>query len=194
LATTGHRYNLLELAHGHSAVLGILAEVLMRVELSHEDADHSHDSGVILIDEPEVHLHLELQERILPALVKMFPHLQFIVATHSPVVVSSIDNAIVFDLQDREPRHSEDLRGRPYGWIMKRHFGLEEDFDLATTELLHELDTLRRLESPTPVQQARLEELAELLSDSSHALALEVWNRVLASRVEHREAQRKVAK
>lgn len=194
IKANGHRYNLLGLAHGHAAALGILAEVLMRVELSRDDADHSHDSGVVLIDEPEMHLHLELQERILPALVKMFPHVQFIVATHSPVVVSSIENAIVFDLEDRKPRHSEDLRGRPYGWIMKRHFGLEEDFDLATTELLHELDTLRRLASPTPEQQARLEELAEQLSGTSHALALEVWNRVLASRLERREARGKAVK
>jgi hypothetical protein len=186
LATERLRYDLLELAHGHAAALGILAEILMRVELSHEDANHSHDSGVVLIDEPEMHLHLELQERILPALVKMFPHIQFIVATHSPVVVSSIDDAVVFDLEDRIPRRSGDLRGRPYGWIMKRHFGLEEDFDLATTERLQELDTLRRLESPTPEQQARLEELAEQLSKTSHALALEVWNRVLASRLERR--------
>jgi predicted ATPase len=194
LTTANHSYDLLELAHGHAAALGILAEVLMRVEMSHDDADRSRDSGVILIDEPEMHLHLELQERILPALVEMFPHIQFIVATHSPVVVSSIDDAIVFDLEDRKPRHSEDLRGHSYGWIMKRHFGLEEDFDLATTELLHELDHLRKLDAPTPEQQARLEELAEQLSGTSHALALEVWNRVLASRLERREAQRKVAK
>lgn len=194
LAFGGQRFNLLELAHGHAAALGILAEVLIRVELSHGDGDRSHDSGIVLIDEPEMHLHLELQERILPALLKMFPHVQFIVATHSPVVVSSIDDAIVFDLEDRIPRRSEDLRGRPYGWIMKRHFGLDEDFDLATTELLHELDTLRRLASPTPEQQARLEELAEQLSGTSHALALEVWNRVLASRLARREAQGKAAK
>lgn len=194
LVSGARRYDLLELAHGHAAALGILAELLLRVELSHEDDDVEHDSGVVLIDEPEMHLHLELQERILPALVAMFPHVQFIVATHSPVIVSSIDDALVFDLEDRQPRRSEELRGRPYGWIMKRNFGLEEDFDLATTELLHELDTLRRLASLTPEQQARLEELAEQLSGTSHALALEVWNRVLASRLERREAQGKAAK
>lgn len=189
LVSGTRRYDLLELAHGHAAALGILAELLLRVELSHnEDDDVEHDSGVVLIDEPEMHLHLELQERILPALVAMFPHVQFIVATHSPVIVSSIDDAIVFDLEDRQPRRSEELRGRPYGWIMKRHFGLEEDFDLDTTERLHELDALRRLAAPTPKQQARLEELAEQLSGTSHALALEVWNRVLASRLERRAA------
>lgn len=187
LVTGGHRYSLLELAHGHAAALGILAEVLMRVELTPGD-EGERDSGVILIDEPEMHLHLELQERILPALVEMFPNIQLIVATHSPAVVSSIDDAIVFDLEDREPRRSEDLRGRPYGWIMKRHFGLEEDFDLATTEQLRQLDQLRRLESRTPEQQSHLEQLAEQLSGTSHALALEVWNRVLSSRLEGRQA------
>jgi len=126
LVSGAQRTSLLELAHGHAAALGILAEVIMRVDRE-MDGQRTPDQGIVLIDEPEMHLHLELQERILPALVEMFPRIQLIVATHSPAVVSSIDDAIVFDLEERRPRSSEDLRGRPYGWIMKRQFGLEED-------------------------------------------------------------------
>lgn len=177
------RVDLLQLAHGHAAALGVFSELLMRIELSREGHQPPR-GGVVLIDEPEVHLHLELQERLLPALTEMFPQLQFIVATHSPAVVASLDNALIFDLEARQPRRSEALRGRPYGWIMKRHFGLEEDYDLATTRELRELQALDRLTNPTEEQKQRVAELAERLSSSSHALALEVWNRLLADRLE----------
>ena len=55
--------------------------------------------GVVLIDEIETHLHIELQRKILPFLTEFFPRLQFIVCTHSPYVLTSISNAVVFDLE-----------------------------------------------------------------------------------------------
>lgn len=41
--------------------------------------------GIVLIDEIETHLHLELQRVILPILTTIFPNIQFVVTTHSPL-------------------------------------------------------------------------------------------------------------
>jgi hypothetical protein len=41
-------------------------------------------SGVVLIDEVDLHLHIQLQREVLPTLLHNFPKLQFIVTTHSP--------------------------------------------------------------------------------------------------------------
>ena len=49
--------------------------------------------GVVLIDEIELHLHPSWQRKILPALIKTFPNIQFITATHSPQVLSSVEKA-----------------------------------------------------------------------------------------------------
>lgn len=57
--------------------------------------------GIVLIDEIETHLHLELQKEILPFLTKLYPNIQFIVSTHSPFILSSVDNAVVFDLENK---------------------------------------------------------------------------------------------
>ncbi len=54
--------------------------------------------GIVLIDEIELHLHIAWQKKVLPFLVKAFPNLQFIVATHSPFVVSSIESSVIYDL------------------------------------------------------------------------------------------------
>jgi AAA domain, putative AbiEii toxin, Type IV TA system len=69
---------------------------------------------VVVIDEPENHLHPSMQREILPALVTAFPEAQFIVATHSPFIVSSVRNAkvYVFDIEvryDSSENVAEDL-------------------------------------------------------------------------------------
>ena len=55
--------------------------------------------AVVLIDEPENHLHPSLQRDFLSKLVDAFSNVQFIVATHSPFIVSSVKESFIFALQ-----------------------------------------------------------------------------------------------
>ena len=41
-------------------------------------------SGVVMIDEIDLHLHIKMQKEVLPTLISKFPKIQFIVSTHSP--------------------------------------------------------------------------------------------------------------
>ncbi|MDR1194125.1 MAG: AAA family ATPase [Peptococcaceae bacterium] len=91
-------FGLHEMADGYKAFIDILMELLMRMETADGAVDYER-SAIVLIDELETHLHVELQKRALPFLTKMFPQAQFVVSTHSPFVISSIDNAVVFDLE-----------------------------------------------------------------------------------------------
>ena len=43
--------------------------------------------GIIAVDEIDVHLHSDLQNTVLPELIKMFPKVQFIITTHSPLFI-----------------------------------------------------------------------------------------------------------
>jgi Predicted ATP-binding protein involved in virulence len=93
-----------ELSDGFSAAIYILADLLMRMDQSWLLKSTTLDKtveGVVLIDEVETHLHLELQRSILPFLTEMFPNLQFIVTTHSPFVVNSLENAVIYDLENK---------------------------------------------------------------------------------------------
>lgn len=63
---------------------------------------------VVTFDEPENHLHPALQRTLLPTLIEAFPDVQFIVATHSPFMVSSMRDSLVYvlryqDIQVEEP-------------------------------------------------------------------------------------------
>jgi predicted ATPase len=57
---------------------------------------------VVTIDEPENHLHPEIQKNLLPNMVDAFPTCQFIVATHSPFIISSISESNAYALRYNE--------------------------------------------------------------------------------------------
>jgi hypothetical protein len=59
------------------------------------------DNGafVVAIDEPENHLHPEIQQRLLPSLVQAFPNVQFVVATHNPLIIGSEPESNIYALQ-----------------------------------------------------------------------------------------------
>ena len=58
-----------------------------------------HTEFVVTIDEPENHLHPTMQRAMLRRLITTFPKAQFIVATHSPFMVSSVRNSSVYVLR-----------------------------------------------------------------------------------------------
>ena len=87
------------LSDGYTTIFNIVTELMMRMENS--NAKIYDVQGIVLIDEIETHLHIDLQKKIMPFLTKIFPKIQFIVTTHSPFVLSSEANAVVFDLEKK---------------------------------------------------------------------------------------------
>lgn len=53
------------------------------------------DEFVVVLDEPENHLHPRLQRTVLPGLIDAFPKTQLIAATHNPFVVTSVEDSTV---------------------------------------------------------------------------------------------------
>ncbi|MFZ2315126.1 MAG: AAA family ATPase [Gammaproteobacteria bacterium] len=59
----------------------------------------SNTTFTVLIDEVENHLHPSMQRQILPNLLEAFPHINFIVSTHSPLIIGSVRNSYVYALR-----------------------------------------------------------------------------------------------
>lgn len=114
-----------ELASGYAAILDIITDLMMRME---NKRDSMYDvPGIVLIDEVDAHLHLSLQKNILPTLTKLFKNIQFIVTTHSPFVLSSISNTIVYNLETKTLVNTpEGLSLLPYSGIVEGYFGVSE--------------------------------------------------------------------
>ncbi|HAN7648295.1 TPA: ATP-binding protein, partial [Escherichia coli] len=108
------------LSSGHSSILRIYADLIMRVEMWGLTPDSI--EGIIFIDEIDAHLHVSLQKQILRFFSHSFPKVQFIVTTHSPFVVTSVTNAIIYDLSTNTK--ISDVSSYSYGIILQELFGV----------------------------------------------------------------------
>jgi len=80
------------LSDGYRAFFGWLADFMYHLCITLPSNSALRDcSGVALIDEIDLHLHPKWQMEVLPKLSKEFPRIQFIVTSHSPLVVGSLE-------------------------------------------------------------------------------------------------------
>ena len=112
------------LSSGYSAVLDIVVDLIMRMEKMSNRKFEYNMSGIVLIDEIETHLHLELQKNIMNLLTTIFPNIQFIVTTHSPFILNSMDNAVIYDLENHILIENG-LTDIPYKGIVEGYFKVD---------------------------------------------------------------------
>src|SRR6266498_129442 len=146
-----------------SGGLSALLEVAWQVFLQSRGTE----SFTVCIDEPENHLHPELQRIIIPALLQAFPSIQFIVATHSPFIVTSVPDSNVYVLQyDDERRVFADLLDE----VNKAATSNETWRDVLGLEMTMPLWAQQRLESIVerysrlPLSESMLQELRDELA------------------------------
>ena len=97
-----------QLSDGEKCTLSLFGDLGHRLALANPLAeDPLKGSGIVLIDEIELHMHPRWQRTILPTLRKTFPNIQFIVTTHSPQVLGEVDdNYKLFILAEDEERNT----------------------------------------------------------------------------------------
>lgn len=157
------------LSDGYSAILNIVMELMLRME---GKVKNVYDiQGIVLIDEIETHLHIDLQKKILPFLTSFFPKIQFIVSTHSPFVISSLENAVVYDLENHT--RFEDLSDYPIDGIVEGYFD-NDKYSSLVTQKIKEYELLTEKTKLTKVEEKRRYELFQQLNDVSGKLAPEL--------------------
>lgn len=101
------------LSDGYRRLVSIVTDTAIRCALLNktiygQDA-YKLTRGTVIIDEIDEHLHPALQVRVLKALAGTFENLQFIVSTHSPLVISSVETNernVVYKLEYDKQRHT----------------------------------------------------------------------------------------
>lgn len=102
-------------ANGYRSTLGIAADLAFRCGvLNHHLGGEAPQltSGVVLIDEIDMHLHPTWQTTILDDLRNAFPRVQFIITTHSPFILSSISSDALRRIEHIDGRSSFTLSTR----------------------------------------------------------------------------------
>lgn len=90
------------LSAGFQSVLCMAMELAYRTSILNPDlsSEGMEVEGIVLIDEIEMHLHPAWQWKILDALKNTFPKVQFLIATHSPIILSSAKDAAIYLMRD----------------------------------------------------------------------------------------------
>lgn len=113
------------LSRGYQAVLDIVLDLIMQMQKQIQRSFVFHLPGIVLIDEIETHLHLELQRNIMPLLTTIFPNIQFIVTSHSPFILNSLDGVVIYDLE-KHLLVENGLGNIPYDGIVDGYFGVDK--------------------------------------------------------------------
>lgn len=168
ICQAGHDpFDFTTLSMGYAAVFDIIGDLIMRME-----SKRRYDlEGLVLIDEIETHLHVDLQKKIVPILTQLFPNIQFVLTTHSPFILNSTANAVVYDLE-KKLLVKDGLTDLPYEGVVEGYF----DTDLLSAELRQKFTEYKEIVQKATLTDedfARASELETYLDEVPDYLALD---------------------
>jgi DNA repair ATPase RecN len=172
------------LSDGYQAMLVIVLDLMLRYAYLFAGEDPLAGRALVGIDEIDLHLHPRWQRTVLSRLNTRFPNTQFVVTTHSPIVVqAAIDQdfkvlrlmeeggAVTAEpLQDKVKKM---LRGAEVGSVLfeNRLFGMESRFSVEYEEVERRAEELaikvsRGEATPSDYEElkGRLDKLEELVA------------------------------
>ncbi len=86
--------NVFQLSSGETSLLNLFLSILRDFDLCGAPLTRTVDiRGIVVVDEIDLHLHAVHQHEVLPNLIRMFPNVQFVVTTHSPLFVLGMQRA-----------------------------------------------------------------------------------------------------
>ncbi|GAB0110978.1 AAA family ATPase [Pseudoalteromonas distincta] len=160
--TNKEPYTFQTLSSGFSSIMAVYADLITKVSLRSIDPEEL--TGIVMIDEIDAHLHVSLQKKILSFLTEAFPKVQFIVTTHSPFVVSSVNDAVIYDLSKLE--QVEDLSMYSYEAVLEGLFGV-----LPISNLLQQnIEALAKLLEKHPINLVEIQSILDKLPQDEDSL------------------------
>ncbi len=176
-----------QLSDGYRLTLAMVADIAFRcVTLNPHlgPAATRETSGVVLVDELDLHLHPRWQRHVVEDLRRAFPRLQFIVTTHSPFIVQSMKVGEVVSLD--EPGVRMDYQASSIEDIAEEAMGIEDvqrghrfkEMERAAEEYYRILETKPADDAEARRLKARLDELMLPFADNPAYLAFLRMQRV----------------
>lgn len=88
--TNGKEYDFRKLPAGYKRLFNIVLDLAYRSYILSERST-ANNHGLVIIDEIDLHLHPALEQVVLQCFQETFPNIQFIVSTHSPLVLTGVE-------------------------------------------------------------------------------------------------------
>lgn len=160
-----------QFSQGISSTMAWMGNLVGRLTQIYDGGNAEGEPFVAILDEIDAHLHPAWQQMIREKLLQVFPRGQFIVSTHSPLIVggSAAQQVVKLERDDdgipgRAGLEDADLIGHTDQLLRGGAFGLTTTLDNVTVAIRNELRTLRQRSRLTPAEQSKLDKLAETLA------------------------------
>jgi predicted ATP-binding protein involved in virulence len=155
----GRPLNVTQLSQGEKSIMALVGDIARRLAIMNPSrTDPLKGNGIVLIDEVDLHLHPKWQRRLIHQFTETFPNCQFILTTHSPLVISDTKDVLCYVLDDGELEEQNELYGLDANQVL---LGVM-DTDVRNSEVQERLDRLLEL-----LQDKKLEEAKGLFNELS---------------------------
>lgn len=142
-----------QLSRGEKCLLAMVGDLARRLAILNPTLeDPLQGEGIVLIDEIDLHLHPRWQRSIISNLRKTFPNIQFIISTHSALVISDAPNINGYLLKDGKLLSLDNLYGMDVNQVLLQ----EMDTDIRNINIQNELDNLRDLLQDNNIDAAKI--------------------------------------
>ena len=164
-----------QLSGGEKSLFALVSDIARRLAIANPISNDplAEGTGIVLIDEIDLHLHPRWQRKIVKKLCEIFPKIQFIITTHSPLIISSIKSENIRLLENGKVYSIPETLGQNVGVIIKQIMGVEESiydkelkqiFRLLTKNNLEEAKKeIEKIERETPADIPDLREAKAIL-------------------------------
>ncbi|MCI3946149.1 AAA family ATPase [Pseudomonas syringae] len=158
----GETLNVLQLSQGEKSMMALVGDIARRLAMMNPALENPlRGNGIVLIDEVDLHLHPKWQRSLIAQLTTTFPNCQFLLTTHSPLVISDSKDVLVYVMDDGQLHEQEGLYGLDANQVLLRVM----DTDIRNADVQSRLDELQEL-----LMVGALEEVRSLYKKLSNDL------------------------
>lgn len=167
----GKKLSVNQLSSGEKSLLTMIGDLARRLAIANPGLKNPLEGrGVVLIDEVDLHLHPTWQTEIVARLQRTFPKIQFILTTHSPLIINRLPLESLYFLKDNEcfPATQSDLV--TYGADILKILAWQGVVAVLPEEISEKINEIDHLIKSNNLEKAK-EKLAALkkLTDPLHA-------------------------
>lgn len=128
----GIRLEISQLSHGEKTTLAMIGDLARRLAIANPCLNNPLDgSGIVIIDEIELHLHPSWQRSVLNKLYAVFKNIQFLISTHSPQVIGEVNKGKLFLMEHSERVEKERVIFEVVAKEQSLQFGLDSNLILS---------------------------------------------------------------
>ncbi len=161
----GETLNVAQLSQGEKSLMALVGDIARRLAMLNPALENPlAGEGIVLIDEVDLHLHPSWQRSLCDRLIQTFPNCQFVLTTHSPLVISDCKNVLVYTLSNGELRQLPSPYGQDANTVLLEVMDTSIRNQTINTKLNNLLDAIQDFQR-TEAQQL-LAELTEELPDN----------------------------